>query len=88
VGVAFGTKVGENGHFEFSAQHRETSGILDRVGSRSWDNLAALQGSGTSAAPYVLATDVRLSQYTFGGLIASKTLAGGAAYTTLFNSGA
>ncbi len=76
IGGAFGTDVGSRGHFEMSAEHRENDGILDRAYDRSWDNLAAIQGAGTAANPYHLATDVRLSTYSFGGLITSGALAG------------
>ena len=76
VGGAFGTEVGARGHFEASVEHRENDGILHRVGSRNWDNLAAVQGAGTAANPYRLATDVRLGTYSFGGLITNGALAG------------
>ncbi|WBQ15721.1 TonB-dependent receptor plug domain-containing protein [Sphingobium yanoikuyae] len=71
IGGAFGFKVGERGHFEASVQHREYDGILNRAFDRSWDNLAAMQGAGTTANPYYLATDVRLATYTFGGYISN-----------------
>ena len=54
IGGAFGTKIGERGHFEASVQHREYDGILDRAYDRSWDNLAAIEGAGTAANPYAL----------------------------------
>jgi outer membrane receptor protein involved in Fe transport len=75
MGGAVGFDVGDRGHFEASAQHREADGILHRVGGRSWDNLAALQGAGTAANPYVLDQNVRLSGYSFGGKITSGVLA-------------
>ncbi|MDE1150892.1 MAG: TonB-dependent receptor [Azospirillaceae bacterium] len=76
VGGAFGFEVGSNGHFEASVQHRESDGILNRAGDRDWDNLAAMQGAGTAANPYVLDTNVRLRTYSFGGLITSGALNG------------
>ena len=76
VGAAFGTKVGDRGHFEASIQHREYDGILNRAGDRSWDNLAAIQGAGTAANPYHLATNVRFSNYAFGGYINNGALKG------------
>lgn len=76
IGGAFGFKVGDRGHFEASVQHREYDGILNRAYDRDWDNLAAIQGAGTTANPYYLATNVRLSTYTFGGLITNGALKG------------
>ncbi|MDH7639320.1 TonB-dependent receptor plug domain-containing protein [Sphingomonas oryzagri] len=76
IGGAFGTKVGDRGHFEVSAQHREYDGILDRAYDRSWDNLAAIEGAGTAANPYQLLTNVRLSTYSFGGFINGGALNG------------
>jgi outer membrane receptor protein involved in Fe transport len=76
IGGAFGFKVGSRGHFEASVQHREYDGILDRAYDRDWDNLAAIQGAGTAANPYYLATNVRLATYTFGGLITNGALKG------------
>ena len=76
IGGAFGFDVGDRGHFEASVEHREADGILHRVGSRSWDNLTSMQGGGTDDNPYYTATNVHLSQYTFGGLITSGALAG------------
>ncbi|WP_093400125.1 TonB-dependent siderophore receptor [Sphingomonas sp. OK281] len=76
IGGAFGFKVGDRGHFEASVQHREYDGILDRAFDRDWNNLAAIQGAGTAANPYYLATDVHLATYTFGGLITNGALRG------------
>ena len=76
VGMAFGTDIGSNGHFEMSVEHRENDGILDRVGARSWDNLAAIQGAGTAANPFHMTSDVHLNSYAFGGLITSGALSG------------
>jgi outer membrane receptor protein involved in Fe transport len=76
MGGAFGTSIGSRGHFEASVEHRESDGILHRVNSRDWDNLAAVQGAGTAANPYRLSTDVRLGTYSFGGLITNGALAG------------
>ena len=76
IGGAFGTEVGSRGHFEASAEHRENDGILDRAYDRSFDNLAAIQGAGTAANPYYLATNVRLSTYSFGGFVPKGALAG------------
>jgi iron complex outermembrane recepter protein len=76
VGGAVGFHVGSQGHFEFSVEHRQNDGILNRVGSRSWDNLPALEGAGTAANPYKLDTNVHLASLTFGGLITSGVLKG------------
>ncbi|WP_395397714.1 TonB-dependent receptor [Novosphingobium sp. BL-8A] len=69
IGGAFGFNVGSRGHFEASVQHRENEGILNRAYDRSWDDLAAVQGGGTAANPYYLATNVHLSNYAFGGYV-------------------
>lgn len=69
VGMAFGAALGASGHIEVSLQHREADGILDRVGSRDWNNLPALTGAGTAANPYVLNTNVRQNNSAFGGLV-------------------
>jgi outer membrane receptor protein involved in Fe transport len=83
IGGAFGTKLGDRGHFEASVQHREYDGILDRAYDRNWDNLAAIIGGGdptkpvgSADNPYMLATNVRLSTYSFGGYIPKGALAG------------
>ncbi|MEE4451563.1 TonB-dependent receptor domain-containing protein [Novosphingobium resinovorum] len=76
IGGAFGTDVGDRGHFEMSLQHREADGILHRATARSWDNLASLQGAGTATNPYTLLSNVRLSGYSFGGKITSGALSG------------
>lgn len=78
VGGAFGFDVGARGHFEGSVQHREYDGILSRAYDRDWDNLAAMQGAGTATNPYYLATNVRLSNSTFGGYVSKGGLAGAA----------
>lgn len=76
VGLAFGTDLfGGRGHFEGSYQYRDNDGILWRS-SRSWDNLAAVEGAGTKANPYHLVTGVHLAAYTFGGLVTSGALSG------------
>ena len=76
VGAALGFNINSRSHFEMSIQHRDNEGILDRSSDRSWDDLPALQGAGTAANPYVLDSNVRLSTYSFGGLITSGALKG------------
>ena len=73
VGVAAGTRLfGGKGHIEGSAEYRKNDGILYRS-DRSWDDLVAVTGSGKTATPYLLSSNVHLNNYTFGGLVTSKT---------------
>ncbi len=81
VGVAAGTLVGDRGHFEGSYEYRKDEGILqrsDRPWSRQQAILGATPGSsaaaGTTANPYQLFNDVRLSATPFGGRITNGVL--------------
>jgi iron complex outermembrane receptor protein len=76
AGVAVGTRLFDGrGHIEASYQHYRDAGILDRW-SRSWNQKWAVEGTGTAASPYVLASNVRNNSATFGGLITSGALKG------------
>ncbi len=76
IGAAAGTKLfGDKGHIEGSVEFRKDDGILSRS-ERSWDNLVAVTGAGTTAAPYTLNSNVHLAAFTFGGLITSGALSG------------
>ena len=75
-GVAAGTSLFEGrGHFEGSYEYRDDTGILYRS-DRSWDDLLSIEGAGTAASPYHLASGVRLAGYPFGGLITKGVLTG------------
>ncbi len=74
-GIAGGTKLFDGrGHIEGSVEYRDNQGILYRS-DRSWDNLVAVTGAGTTAAPYTLNSNVHLAAFTFGGLITNGVLA-------------
>jgi outer membrane receptor protein involved in Fe transport len=69
IGGAYGTKIGDNGHFEASYQFRDSGGILRRS-DRPWMNLVGVGGNGTTV-PYNLYTNVRQTQFPAGGRIIS-----------------
>lgn len=71
AGVAFGTNVGERGHFEGSYEYRDDQGVLYRS-SRPWNQQWAATGLGTTAFPFYLVDQVRLGQTAFGGLIVNN----------------
>ncbi len=75
VGVAWGTKIGQNGHFEASYEYRKENEVTSRA-SRPFLNSVGVTGAGTAASPYVLQTGLRQAQYPYGGLITSGALAG------------
>jgi outer membrane receptor protein involved in Fe transport len=75
VSVAFGTKLGDRGHVEFSYEYRNEGGIDNRT-DRSWLNQVGVTGAGTAANPYKLQTNLRQSGFPFGGLITTGALAG------------
>lgn len=75
-GVAAGTTLfGGRGHIEGSYEYRDDQGIPYRS-DRSWDDLYSIEGAGTAANPYHLASNVHLAGYPFGGLITSGLLKG------------
>ena len=77
VGIAAGGLFLDNRlHLEGSFEYRNSAGILYRT-DRSWDDQWAAEGAGTAAAPYELVNNVRLANYTFGGLITGKGVLAG-----------
>jgi iron complex outermembrane receptor protein len=72
--IAAGTNLfGGRGHIEASYNHLEDDGIASKT-ARPW-NLNAYGGANTAASPYVLYSNVRQSNFTFGGLITNGPLA-------------
>lgn len=74
AGVAYGTKIGENAHFEASYQYHDGRGILRRS-DRPWMNLVGVAGAGTTANPYQLYSNLRQKDYPEGGMITAGALA-------------
>ena len=74
-GLAWGNKVGDKGHFEFSYEYHKEDGIPYRT-DRPWYDQTGVTGAGTAANPYVLQSNLRQSSYPFGGLITSGPLTG------------
>jgi outer membrane receptor protein involved in Fe transport len=74
AGVAWGTKLGDNGHFEASYQYHDGTGILRRS-DRPWMDLVGVAGAGTEANPFTLYSGLRQRDYPAGGVIASGPLA-------------
>jgi outer membrane receptor protein involved in Fe transport len=76
-GFAAGTDLfGGRGHFEASFEHYEQEGIGDKFKRPNGAALYAVEGSGTSANPFVLVSGARVAQSSFGGVIRSGPLAG------------
>jgi outer membrane receptor protein involved in Fe transport len=75
VSLAYGTRIGDRAHVEFSYEYRHEGGI-DRRSDRSWLNQVGVTGAGTAANPYVLQSNLRQAGFPFGGLITSGALAG------------
>lgn len=73
--AAYGTDIGDRGHFEVSYEYRDEGGI-NRRSDRDWLNQWGVTGLGTTASPYVLSGNLRQSNFSFGGLIRSGALAG------------
>ncbi|MCS0631161.1 TonB-dependent receptor [Telluria mixta] len=74
-GVAYGTSIGDKGHFVGSYEFRDDKGILYRS-SRPATALTTIQGAGTAALPYFVAGDTRLATSSFGGYVRTGVLAG------------
>ncbi|MCX8477830.1 MAG: TonB-dependent receptor [Sphingomonas sp.] len=74
AGVAWGTKLGENGHFEASYQYHDGTGILRRS-DRPWMDLVGVAGAGTAANPFTLYSNLRQRDYPAGGVITTGPLA-------------
>ena len=73
AGVAWGTKLGENAHFEASYQYHDGTGILRRS-DRPWMNLVGVAGAGTTANPFTLYSNLRQRDYPAGGVITTGPL--------------
>ncbi len=76
LGAAFGTKIDDRGHIEFSIQYRNDPGILDQTLRPFFAKSLGGGGLGTAASPYYNALDQRISNVSFGGLINNGPLAG------------
>lgn len=74
-GVAFGSRIGDKAHFVGSYELRDDKGILERS-SRPATALTTIQGAGTAALPFFVASDTRLATTSFGGFIRNGVLAG------------
>jgi iron complex outermembrane receptor protein len=75
-GLAWGTKVGDRGHLELSAEYYKRNGI-DDTASRPYGNLyPAVVGAGTTASPYTLVYGARQSNAAEGGLVMTGPFAG------------
>ncbi len=72
AGVAYGTDIGDAGHFEASYQYHNGSGILRRS-DRPWMNQVGVGGAGTAAAPYQLFDNLRQANFPAGGMICGGT---------------
>ncbi|MCP3729865.1 TonB-dependent receptor [Sphingomonas sp. MG17] len=73
AGVAWGTNLGENGHFEASYQYHDGTGITRRS-NRPWMDLVGVAGAGTTALPFTLYTNLRQRDYPAGGVITTGPL--------------
>ncbi len=74
-GVAYGTKLGDRGHIEFSYEYRKDDGI-DRRSSRPEFWRWTVQNNGSAAAPFFLTPDAVRTDLSFGGVIRSGLLNG------------
>ena len=86
AGIAYGTKVGDRGHFEASYEFNDQEGF-DRSDRKFFTPSYTMQGSvvqpvggvtsapGTALNPFILARDARLATSTFGGRINNGPLA-------------
>ncbi|RYY26884.1 MAG: TonB-dependent receptor [Sphingomonadales bacterium] len=73
AGVAWGTKLGDRGHFEASYQYHDGAGILRRS-DRPYMNLVGVAGAGTTANPFTLYSNLRQRDYPAGGVITAGPL--------------
>jgi outer membrane receptor protein involved in Fe transport len=75
AGIANGFRVGDRGHFEWSAEYFRRAGIS--AGDRAFGNSAvSITGSGTAANPLSQLAGTRLNNSTFGGLVTTGPFAG------------
>jgi len=75
IALAWGKNLTDRLHVEASYEYRYEGGI-DRRSSRPWLQQVGVSGAGTTANPYVLLSNLRQSNFAFGGLITSGALAG------------
>ncbi|MEG3177253.1 TonB-dependent receptor [Sphingomonas sp. RB3P16] len=75
-GLAFGTKVGDRGHFEASAEYYSRDGVHDDADRPRGSDGSVVLGAGTAASPYTLALNGRQSNTAPGGLVTSGPIAG------------
>jgi iron complex outermembrane receptor protein len=76
AGLAWGTKVGDRGHFEASVEYYKRNGI-DDTASRPYGSLyPAVVGAGTAANPFTLVYGARQSNASEGGLVMTGPFAG------------
>lgn len=73
--VAQGFRVGDRGHFEWSAEYFRRAGMS--AGPRAFgDDSVSIVGSGTAANPLQQLANTRLNNSTFGGLVTTGPFAG------------
>lgn len=75
-GVAYGTKLSDRGHVEFSVQYHRDPGLLNQTKRPFFAQSLGGSGLGTAASPYFNVVNQRISNASFGGLITSGPLAG------------
>ncbi len=69
-GVAYGTRLGDRAHIEFSYEYRKDEGI-DRRSSRPGFWRWTVQNNGSAAAPFFLTGDAVRTDLSFGGVVRS-----------------
>ena len=75
IALAYGTRIGNRLHVEFSYEYRNEDEVTSRS-SRPTLQQVGVTGTGTQSNPYVLQTDLRQAGFPFGGLITSGALSG------------
>ena len=76
AGLAGGQDVLDRGHVIWSVEYYDRDAITDQA-ARPYGNLgAAIVGSGTTAVPFQLVTNIRKSDASFGGLVTSGPFTG------------
>lgn len=75
-GIAFGTEVGERGHFVGSVEFYERAAVKNTA-TRSFGRAGAvILGSGTATSPYVTGYNIRQNNLSSGGLVTTGPFAG------------
>ncbi|SEN10302.1 TonB-dependent Receptor Plug Domain [Duganella sp. CF517] len=75
-GLAFGTEVGDRGHFEGSVEFYERAAVTDTA-SRAFGRAGAVVlGSGTASNPYTTGYNIRQNNLSSGGLVTTGPFAG------------